>query len=99
MAGRRARRPASPETESAVRLVQGNNHWVGDHQIGVMNVYVADGSPLAQLSVHDPATGEDRTVNVRVGDELDVGASRYRVVDVVVEPGEARDWLSVAPIS
>ena len=84
-----------PEVE---RWRQGLNYHVHEHQVGVMNVFEQDGSPIAQLSVFDPATSSDDVVRVRANDEFAVGTHRYRVIDVVLEQGDERDYLDVEPV-
>lgn len=66
-----------------------------------MNVYVpADrpGTIVAQLSLFDPASGEDQTVGVTAGDELVLGADRYRVACVATGDVGTRGWLDIEPI-
>jgi hypothetical protein len=84
-----------------MRLQQGTNPYVGSLRVGVMNVYVpADrpGTIVAQLALFDPASGEQQTVYVTAGDELALGAHRYRVACVATGDEGTRDWLEIEPI-
>jgi hypothetical protein len=86
---------SSPQVD---RLRQGLNYRLHEREVGVMNVFEADGSPTAQLSVFDPATSSDETVRVRRNEEFAVGTHTYRVIDVVLERGDQRGFVDVVPI-
>ena len=71
------------DTEPDVqRLRQGRNHRLEGCSIGVMNVFLLDGAPIAQLSVAAADGASDEVVRVRDGDELTAGSRTYRVVAV-----------------
>jgi hypothetical protein len=89
------------ELQARIRWVQGLNHGVRSWRVGVMNIWTESaGSPVASLSVYNPATGADGdSVRVHVGDEVTVDGQMYRVVEIAVESVGARAWLEVEPIA
>lgn len=84
-----------------MRLQQGSNYRLGSYEVGVMNVLPDRDGPVrlvAHLSVFNPATSSDEHVRVHAGDELALGAERYRVMRVVSEEdSDARPWLEIEP--
>lgn len=84
-----------------MRLRQGTNPRIGSFEVGVCSVYEPSGRPgtvVAQLSVFDPSTGHDEDVVVTAGDEIALGAQRYRVVAVTEGGSGQRDGVEIAAI-
>lgn len=83
-----------------VRLQQGTIYDLAARRVGVMSVYEdSPGVMVAHLAINDPATGQAQQVEVKVHDDLAVGAAHYRVVQIVAASGGNRGWLSIAPVT
>jgi hypothetical protein len=80
-----------------MQLEQGTSHELGGREVGIMNVWPEDdGSIVAQISIHDRATGKSDRVEVKRGEVLTVGAKRYRVADIARGQGNQRAIVTLA---
>lgn len=90
--------PTAPQEESessALPIRETTVADLGPFRVGVSNLwerdFLRDGATVrrmsANLSILDTTTSEERSVVVCAGDDLDLGADRYRVVEVTAGSG------------
>jgi hypothetical protein len=90
----------SKPSADPVRLQQGTSADLASRRVGVMNVYEDQpGVMVAQLAINDPATGQTQQVEVKVHDDVAIGAAHYRVAQITAASGGNRGWLSLAPVT
>jgi hypothetical protein len=80
-----------------IHLEQGASHSVGQHKVGVMNIYVDEGTVKMQLVVFDPATGKEAEHTVVQGAELTIGDGTYTVVAITPSRDGKRATAAIAP--
>jgi len=81
------------------RLFQGRNHPLGSRDVVLIHVWIEQpGKLLAHLSIYDPLTGTEESVQVGVDSHLVIGTKRYVVVRLIPPQGRSRGWIEVARV-
>ena len=87
---------AAAPTADMIRCEQGSNRDLAGRRVGVMNVYDDDGM-VAQVAIHDPATGKTEDVELRAGGEVSIGGQKFHVHQVVPAKGAERGAVLLVP--
>jgi len=82
-----------------VQITQGTVHEHGAWRIGVGNVFVQDGAPVARIAIarRDGQADEQSHLHGIAG-VVAIGAERYRVQAIVVGQGGTRGCVELARI-
>jgi hypothetical protein len=78
-----------------MELEQGKAHKVGDHMIGITNVYEAGGTKLVSLMLLEPTTRKETPHRLQVNDVLAVGTAKYKVTDIKLPKGSEKGSITI----
>jgi len=79
-----------------MQITQGTIHDHAALRIGVANVYLKDGAPIARIVVV-AADGTETSELYRVGDVVAIGNEPHRISAVVVGVGSDRGHVELLP--
>lgn len=82
---------------ATIRCEQGSSKDLAGRRVGVMNVYDDDGL-VAQVAIHDPATGKTDQLELRAAAEVTIGDRKFRVAEIIPAKAGARGAMILAPV-